>query len=302
MRYAHAMRPAGLVVLLLLAQAVQAQGPLRLPPDNFPEPESYEHPKVTQSAPRDPYGHPDLTGFWQNDGKTRPIGNIGKDQPGFALPYTQAGKAAHEHNLKVTPDPEGLCLPSGIPRQSASALPFSILQTKERVGFLYWQNNYRNVFLDGRKHPEDPDPQYFGHAIGRWDGDTLVIDSVGFKDSLTSETWADENGDAHSDDLHTVERWTRVDAEHLVHQITVEDPKYFSHPFTYHRVYRAVAKGKEFFEYICDENNIDRTHLAPGPGTIRPDGTRGFEIEKLPDNPPGPEFYEQQAQQQHPKP
>lgn len=254
-----------------------------------------DRPPVSPTAPRDPFGHADLSGYWKTTPGTRPIGNIAKDLPGFRLPYTAAGDAAHQHNLTQTIDPEGLCLPSGIPRQSASALPFAILQTRDKVAFLYWQNNYRVVFVDGRAHPVDPPPQFFGYGVGAWDGDTLVIDSVGFKDSLTSETWADENGDAHSDALHTVERWTRLDAQHLAHRIVIEDPKYLTQPVTYSRIYSAVPAGQEFGEYICDENNIDRPHLQPGPGPIRPDGTRGYDVSPLPALPPSPDFYERRG-------
>ncbi len=293
---------AAAAVVLLTALPVRSQegasdtdSPRRPSPPVGPllHPKSYEHPDVDKSVPRDPFGHPDLTGWWQPDRRDQPVGNIGKDLPGFELPYTEAGKQAHQHNLTVTPDPEGVCLPSGLPRQSASGLGFGILQTRELIGFLYHQNNYRVVFLDGRKHPEDPDPQYFGHDTGRWEGDTLVVDAVGFKDSMTSVTWADENGDAHSDELHVVEHWTRVDATHLVHESAIDDPKYFAYPFKYHRVYNLAAPGaKTFYEYICDENNLDRDHLTPGPGPIRADGTRGYDSPtRLPDNPPGPEAY-----------
>jgi hypothetical protein len=114
-----------------------------------------------------------------------------------------------------------------------------------------------------------------GEEIGSWDGDTLVIDSIGFKDT---KTWADENADPHSDALHTVERWTRPDAGHLHLELTIEDPKYYKQPIHFQRTWVA-APGQHTREQACTENNIDVSagHPGYGPGPIRADGTRGYD-------------------------
>jgi hypothetical protein len=230
---------------------------------------------TSKPTPRTPDGHPDLGGFWKGDRKTKPVGNIGKDLPGFKLPLTPAGQAALQYNLTKTIDPESLCIPGGIPRHNASGLPFMVLQTPKYVAFLYFYTYYRLIPVDGRKHSDDPDPSFFGEEIGRWEGDTLVIDSIAFKDE---KVWIDENANPHSDKLHVVERWTRPDADHIHVETLIEDPRFYTKPFTYQRTWLAGAPGQTLGEYACSENNIDKDHLGPGPGDILPDGARGYAV------------------------
>lgn len=239
-------------------------------------------------APRTADGHPDLSGFWKGSRATRPVGNIGKDLPGFKLPLTPAGEAALKHNLTATVDPEALCVIGGIPRHSASALPFEIVQNKNRVVFLYMYTYFRAVPVDGREHVVDPDPSFFGDKVGHWEGDTLVIDTVGLKDK---PIWIDENANPQSDAMHVVERWTRPDANHIRLDLTVDDPKFYKHPFKYTRTWLAGKPGEGLKEYSCSENNVDRDHIGPGPGPIRADGTRGYDVPPLPAVPPSPEAY-----------
>jgi hypothetical protein len=231
-------------------------------------------------APRAADGHPDLSGYWKGDRKTKPVGNIGKDLPGFKLPLTPAGEAALKHNLTATIDPESLCIIGGIPRHNASGLPFMVLQTPKVVAFLYFYSYYRLIPVDGRKHSADPDPSFFGEEIGRWEGNTLVIDSIGFKDE---RVWIDENANPHSDALHVVERWTRPDADHIHVETLIEDPKFYTRPFTYQRTWVTGGAGQMLGEYACSENNVDRDHLGFGPGPILPDGSRGYDdLDPLP--------------------
>jgi len=227
----------------------------------------------SKPTPRTADGHPDLDGFWKGDRKTKPVGNIGKDLPGFKLPLTPAGQAALQFNLTKTIDPESLCIPGGIPRHNASGLPFMVLQTPKYVAFLYFYSYYRLIPTDGRKHTEDPDPSFFGEEVGHWEGDTLVVDSIGFKNE---KVWIDENANPHSDALHVVERWTRPDADHIHVETLIEDPKFYTKPFTYQRTWLAGPEDQPVSEYSCSENNVDRDHLGPGPGPIKPDGTRGY--------------------------
>jgi hypothetical protein len=118
--------------------------------------------------------------------------------------------------------------------------------------------------------------------IGSWDGDTLVIDSIAFKDS---QVWIDENANPHSDALHVVKRWTRPDYDHIHVDTTIEDSKFYTKPFHYSRTWLAGKPGQVLGEYSCSENNVDRTHLGFGPGPVRPDGTRGY-IDPAPLPPP----------------
>jgi hypothetical protein len=217
---------------------------------------------------------PDFSGYWVPSKKDKPVGNLGKDLPGYKLPFTAAGEAAHKYNVEHTVDPEAQCIVGGIPRHNASGLPFQLLQGADHAVFLYWYTTYRLVPFDGRKHSEDPDPSFFGEGIGSWEGDTLVIDSIGFKES---RTWADENADPHSDQQHVVERWTRPDIGHLHVDMTVTDPKFYTQQIHYQRTWLLGKPGDDVKEYSCSEDNVDLPHLGPGPGIIGPDGQRGYD-------------------------
>jgi hypothetical protein len=236
-------------------------------------------------TPRMAYGRPDFSGYWKGTTDTSPVGNIGKDLPGWELPFTPAGRAALEHNLTATVDPEALCIIGGIPRHNASGLPFEILQGANKIVFMYWYSYFRLIPIDpSRKHSEDPDPSFFGEELGHWEGDTLVIDSIGFKDE---QVWIDENANPHSDALHVVERWTRPDADHIHVETLVEDRKFYTRPFTYSRTWVLGQPGEEIKEYSCSENNVHRDHLGFGPGPIGPDGQRGY-VDPAPLPPPLP--------------
>ena len=256
--------PALFCAVPFQAQSTVPQGSKKAPPA-----------ASTKPAPRAADGHPDLSGYWKNMPGTTPVGNLGKDLPGFKLPLTPAGEAALQHNLTATIDPESLCIIGGIPRHNGSGLPFEVLQTSKKVAFLYFYSYYRLIPIDSsRKHSEDPDPSFFGDELGRWEGDTLVIDSTGFKDE---KVWIDENANPHSDALHVVERWTRPDEGHIHVDTLIEDPKFYTRPFNYSRTWIAGSPGEELHEYSCSENNVDREHLGFGPGPIRKDGTRGYD-------------------------
>jgi hypothetical protein len=240
--------------------------------------------KSSKPAPRTASGHPDLSGYWKGMRNMKPVGNIGKDLPGFKLPFTEAGKAALQHNITKTIDPESLCIIGGIPRHDASALPFEVLQGSDKVAFLYMYTYFRLIpFGAGAKHTEDPDPSFFGEEIGHWDGDALVIDSIGFKDD---RVWIDENANPHSDALHVVERWTRPDFDHISVDALIEDPKFYTKPFHYTRSWVLGKPDEKLQEYACSENNVDRDHLGPGPGQIGPNGERGYAGQVKPLPPP----------------
>jgi hypothetical protein len=208
--------------------------------------------------------HVDLSGYWRGTRETKPVGNMYKDLPGLKPPFTPAGEAAQKRNVTTTIDPESLCIIGGIPRHNASALPFEVLQGANRIAFHYWYSYYRSIPIDpNRKHSEDPDPSFFGEELGHWEGDTLVIDSIGFKDKLS---WVDDDAHPHSDAMHVVERWSRPDWNHLKHDLWVEDPKFYTKPWTFSRVYNHMAPGQQPMEYACNENNKDlQNGLGFGP-------------------------------------
>jgi hypothetical protein len=263
-------------VFALATALVAQERPMRLDDTKVPK---------GRPAPRMADGKPDFSGYWKGLTQTRPGGNIGKDLPGWKLPLTPAGEAALKHNLTATVDPEAVCIIGGIPRHNASGLPFEILQGKNKVVFMYWYSYFRLVpFTPGLKHSDDPEPAFFGEEIGRWEGDTLVIDSIGFKGE---KVWIDENANPVSDAVHVVERWTRPDYNHIHVDMRIEDPKYYTRPFTYARTWALGEPDEYIQEYSCSENNVDAAHLGFGPGPIRPDGTRGY-IDPAPLPPPVP--------------
>jgi hypothetical protein len=216
----------------------------------------------SKPAPRMPDGKPDLSGFWQGPLMRNFFESVG------GPPFTPEGEKAYQYNLNESVNPEGLCIFAGIPRASISGVPFEIVQNANRVAFLYeLMSTWRTIPVDGRSHPQHIEPSYFGNGIGSWDGDTLVIDSIGFKDRLS---WIDDDAHPHSDQMHVVERWRRIDADHLDHTVWVEDPKFYTKPWTFHRVFTSMPKGQEIMEYACDENNLDRDSGRLGVGPHQP--------------------------------
>jgi len=223
-------------------------------------PPAFAQTKTPRPTPRALDGKPDLSGFWRGP----LLRNMDKNVPGgFKAIFTPAGAAAYEHNRTKTINPEGVCLFAGIPRASISGVPFQIVQSPTRIAFLYelmW--TFRSIPVDGRKMPAAPEPSFFGTPVGRWEGEVLVVDSAGFKEE---QSWLDDDAHPHSDVMTVVERWWRPDFDHLAHEVTVTDPKYYTRPFTFDRVFEHMAPGQELIEYACNENNRDQPRLGFGP-------------------------------------
>src|SRR5215472_846510 len=142
------------------------------------------------------------------------------------------------------------CAPFGIPRMMNHVSPFEILQTKNRVIMLFESgNSIRQIWMDGRGHPADWDPTWLGHSIGRWEGETLVVDTVGMND----KTWLDTAGHPHSDALHIVERIRRVDHETLENNLTFEDPKTYTKPWSSKIIYKLHPDWALHEDVICED-------------------------------------------------
>ena len=135
-------------------------------------------------------------------------------------------------------------------------MPFQIVQTPSVFTILFEnQHTFRIIHTDGRSHPKDADPTWFGDSIGKWDGDTLVVDTVGLDD----RTWLDTAGHEHSDQLHLVERFQKVDNNNIKWTVTYEDPKFFTEPWS---ITLPIARqNTEIMSYSCEENEKDRAHL-----------------------------------------
>jgi hypothetical protein len=214
--------------------------------------------------PRLPDKTPDLSGLWLGGGPIQDLA-VGL-APGETIPLLPAAKKLMA-SRQSKDDPEANCLPTGVPR--IAPYPWRIVQqpthTKPTHIFFLFEGNihsYRQIFMDGRKHPEDMDPTWYGHSVGRWEGDTLVIDTVGFNDKF----WFDFRGHPHTEKLHTIERWTRKDYGTLENRVTIDDPGAYARPFTL-TFTAGLRLGEELMEYICNENNQDVQHLV---GPARP--------------------------------
>lgn len=206
-------------------------------------------------APRTPEGKADLSGIWGPDRNF--IFDIHDAlKKGEELPIQPWAETLARERMSKD-DPEAHCLPTGIPRQAP--YPWRILQTQTHMFFLFEGNihSYRQIFLDGRKHPDDPDPTWYGHSIDRWEGDSLTVDTVGFNDRF----WFDFAGHPHTQQMHVVERYRRPDFDHLDYEITIDDPGAYTRPFVLegHSTYQ---HGDELMEYICNENNKDLEHIV----------------------------------------
>jgi hypothetical protein len=222
-----------------------------------------------KAIPRTPDGKPDLSGVWiatgavqllfgeeelkrilQADaaaGRQRP-----RNEPPPYKPDADAKRQAYVARRGID-DPMGLCLMSGVPRISARPLPFQIVQTPQQVVILYEVHHaFRIIPTDGRPHPDDLEPSYLGDSIGRWEGDTFVVDVVGFN----TRTWLAGVGTIHSEKLHVTERYTRDSHDTILYDVTMTDPEVFTKPWRIQEVFR-LRPNERIREYECIENSED---------------------------------------------
>jgi hypothetical protein len=150
------------------------------------------------------------------------------------------------------------CLPAGVPRLNAYTHPFKIIQTPGLVVILYESMMiFRQIFTDGRSHPEDPQPSWMGYSIGRWENDVLVVETIGFND----QTWLDGSGHPHSDQMRLTERFKRHDVGRMDIEITIDDPVAYTRPITYSQPQLLLA-DTDLIEYVCAES-ADAITVAP---------------------------------------
>jgi hypothetical protein len=205
-------------------------------------------------APRTKDGKPDLAGVWGYAGYTS---DIAKDYDVGEVPMTEFGEKLFKERQanQGVEDPEARCLPTGVPRRDP--YPSKIIQQPDLVVILFEGNlhSFRQIFLDGRPHPKDLNPNWWGHSIGKWEGDELVVDTVGFN----GLTWLDLAGHGTSDKLHVIERYSRPDLGTLKNEITIEDPVYYKRPWKVTQLTPLMTD--DLMEYVCTENERDATHL-----------------------------------------
>jgi len=223
-----------------------------------------------RAAPRTAAGKPDLSGIWIATGALllmegeealataraadaaagRPPGNSGE-----APPYRPEAETQRQGFLarRGIDDPMSRCLLTGVPRIKFRPLPFEIVQLPERVIMLYEIHHaFRFIPTDGRPHPEDMEPSYLGDSVGRWEGDTLVVDVTGFND----KTWLAGVGTIHTEQLRVTERYTRDSFDTIRYEATMEDPAVLTRPWTIRETFR-LRPAERIREYECIESNED---------------------------------------------
>jgi hypothetical protein len=223
---------------------------------------------TSEATPRFPDGTPNLgpepdgLGYWDR-GLGPAVGGAAFPPPD-EIPFQPWARALFEYRQRTmaVDDPHVRCAPPGGPRQFAVPFGLQIIQVPsiERIFILSGGSTrpWRVIYMDSRPHP-DPDlfnPSYFGHSIGRWEGDTLVVDTVGFNERF----WLHRDGYPHTEALHVVERISRPDLSSLRYEVTIDDPWTYTRPWTTSWV-KAWAAGEEIVEYFCNENNRDQAQL-----------------------------------------
>src|SRR5580765_2871552 len=250
----HRFRLAAVLGMTLLSASAPAQW-LRQPTPGLPRTADGK-PNLGAAAPRAADGHPDLTGLWQLGTEIGYAANITADLAAADIqPWAAAlSRKRLEDFGKDDPEITG-CMPGG-PRHITRGGLTKIIQTPVVIIFLFEDLAYRQIFLDGRQMPKDPNPTWMGYSIGRWDGDTLVVETSGFND----RTWLDFAGHPHSEALKMTERFHRRDFGHIDRQVTLEDPTVYAKPITLSGGGNLVA-DTDLIEYVC-ENEKDRAHLV----------------------------------------
>ena len=245
-------------------------------------------PNLTAPAPKTPDGKPDLTGIWEvsrplagtlrqsartapaartattNDdfiaaARRSPFWNIGSAFPD-GLPFQPWAAEVHRQRIAENSrdNPDAHCLPMGIMQFHNHGQPRKMIQTPQVIVILYEANaGVRQIFTDGRTLPKNPEPWWYGYSTGHWEGNTLVVQSAGFRDL----GWLDVEGSPLTDSAKTIERYHRPDFGHLDIEVTIDDPKAYTKPWTV-TVHQRIMVDTELIEFVCQENEKDAPHLA----------------------------------------
>ncbi len=214
-------------------------------------------PNLTAPAPRTPDGKPDFSGMWQPEVNPYRFDLI-QDLKDEAI-FRPAAEALFMERVADfrRDDPVTNCLPGG-PSEMLNAT-YRIIQSPSVVALLFESGTgrYRQIYMDGRGQPKDPNPSWLGYSVGHWEGDTLVVESAGFND----RTWLDRAGHPHSEKLRVTERFRRVDFGHMQFQITFDDPETLTKPLSISLAVHYAA-DTDMLENVCNENNRDKVHMV----------------------------------------
>jgi len=230
-------------------------------------------PDLSAPTPRTSDGQPDLSGVWVAErelikGLTAVEGpdasfnryfiDITVDLKPEEVQIEPWAEALLKQNIQGQgkDDPIARCKPVGVPALGTFPTPHKIVQTRRLILILYELDGvFRQIFLDGHKPIPDANPSWMGYSTGKWEGDTLVVDTVGFND----QSWLDRTGHPHSEALHVIERFRRRDIGHLEVEVTIDDPKTYRKPIVYTQRETLLPDG-DLLEYFCTENEKDVPH------------------------------------------
>jgi hypothetical protein len=267
---------AAIALIVIVSPSLAAQWP------SFPTPGVPRTPDgtpiLTGPAPRTADGKPDLSGLWEDTWMIQsrrqtpasspttggpPVATFANVGAGFkdGLPLqpwaAELLKKRHDENSKDNPD--AVCLPMGLMQFHLHPQPRKIIQTPTLIVILYEGNaGTRQIHIDGRPSPNnDPQPWWYGYSVGKWDGDTLVVETTSFRD----DGWLDIWGSPLTDAAKMTERYRRVNFGVLEIDVTIDDPKAYTKPFTV-RVDQRIIVDTEMIEFICNENNRDTPHMV----------------------------------------
>ena len=243
-------------VLVAAVLPVSAQW-LKIPAPNVPKGPDGK-PILSAPAPRRADGKPDLSGVWNPNPKY--LVNFAADlkpeevpmQPWALALYNERKEGKHSKE-----EPDANCLPQGVPKIDTAPAPYKFLQLPGLIVILYEAfSQFRQIFMDGRELPKDPNPTWLGYSVGKWDGDTLVVDSAGYN----GKAWLDQQGHPLTDALHVTERFRRRDVGHMDLEVTIDDPKAYTRPWTAKENLTLMPEG-ELLEFVCQENEKDVRHI-----------------------------------------
>jgi hypothetical protein len=249
---------AALAGLLLLATPVSSQWK-NLPMNGVPlGPDG--KPDMSAPAPRTADGKADLSGIYMPNMKY--FRNLAADIGLENVPMTEEARRIHklrEDGTRGWEEPDAHCLPQGVPKINMAPVPFKIVQTDKLVVLVYEAFNlWRQVHLDSREFADDLNPSWLGFSKGRWEGDTLVVETRG----INGKQWLDHGGLPTSDKLTVIERFRRPNFGQLDIELTITDSTYYTKPWTVMTNARRLV-GTELFEFICNENEKSRQHMGP---------------------------------------
>ena len=237
-------------------------------------------PNFSARVPRTPDGKPDLSGLWQTRsappellerliaGATNGAGeeapseyfiNIFSDFKPEDVPFRPAAAAAWAQRSRnfTNVSPIANCLPEGMPMIEMAPAPYKIVQTSGVIFMLYERDTtYRQIYTDGRELPSDPQPTWLGYSVGHWDGDSLVVDSIGFND----RGWLDARAHTHGEALRIEERFHRLDFGHMEVRLTIDDPETYTRPFAV-LLRQNLLPDTDLLESFCAENEKDVSHM-----------------------------------------